>query len=44
MRAELVAYTYEAAVVRLRFLRPGTVTVTIPRDDKVHTITVVVIA
>ena len=44
MRAELVAYTYEAAVVRLRFLRPGTVTVTVPQDDGPHVIPVVVIS
>ena len=40
----LTASGYEAGVVSLRFLRPGTVTVTVPQDDGPHTITVVVIA
>jgi hypothetical protein len=31
-------------VVDLRFLRSGTVTVTIPQDGQTHTITVVVIS
>lgn len=39
----LRAYSYEAGVVDLRFLRPGTVTVTIPQDEKTYTIHVVVI-
>jgi serine/threonine protein kinase len=39
----LVDYNYEAAVVDLRFLSPGTVTVTVPKDERTHTITVVVI-
>jgi hypothetical protein len=38
----LVSQSYEAAVVDLRFIRPGTVTVTIPMDEQTHTITVVV--
>jgi hypothetical protein len=37
-------YRYEAAVVTLRFLRPGTVTVTIPQDTQTYTIEVVVIS
>jgi len=36
-------YRYEAAVVTLRFLRPGTVTVTILQDTQTYTIEVVVI-
>jgi hypothetical protein len=39
----LVAQSYEGGVVDLRFVRPGTVTVTIPQDEKTYTITVVVI-
>ncbi len=39
----LTAAGYEAGVVSLRFLRPGTVTVTVPQDDGPHTIEVVVI-
>ncbi|RQX12594.1 hypothetical protein DDE19_28085 [Micromonospora ureilytica] len=39
---ELVSQHYEAGVVDIRFVRPGTVDVTIPKDDRVHTITVVV--
>jgi hypothetical protein len=35
--------SYEAGVVEIVFLRPGTVEVTIPHDDRVDTITVVVI-
>ena len=34
--------TYEAAVVDVRFVRPGTVTVTIPQDEQTYTIEVVV--
>ena len=46
--AGLTSQTYAAGVVDLRFLRPGTVTVTVPQDDgpqddEPHTITVVVI-
>jgi hypothetical protein len=41
--ADLVAQSYEAGVVDLRFLRPGTVTVRIPQEDRDHTIEVVVI-
>jgi hypothetical protein len=40
----LRAYSYEAGVVDLRFLRPGTVTVTIPQDEQTYTINVVVIS
>jgi hypothetical protein len=39
----VVSSTYEAGVVDLRFIRPGTATVTIPQDDMTYTITVVVI-
>jgi hypothetical protein len=38
----LVSQTYEAAVVDVRFVRPGTVTVTIPQDEQTYTIEVVV--
>ncbi|MER7587488.1 hypothetical protein ABTW72_08120 [Micromonospora sp. NPDC127501] len=41
-RAELVSQHYEAGVVDIRFVRPGTVAVTIPKDGREHTITVVV--
>jgi cytoskeletal protein RodZ len=40
----LVSQTYEAGIVDLRFVRTGTVTVTIPQDEQTYTITVVVIA
>jgi hypothetical protein len=40
----LRSYSYEAGVVDLRFIRPGTVTVTIPQDEKTYTINVVVIS
>jgi hypothetical protein len=39
----LVSQSYEGGVVDLRFVRPGTVTVRIPQDEKTYTITVVVI-
>lgn len=39
----VASQTYEAGVVDIRFIRAGTATVTIPQDDQVHTITVVVI-
>jgi hypothetical protein len=38
----LVTQNYEAGVVDIRFVRAGTVTVTIPQDEQTHTITVVV--
>lgn len=41
-RPELVSQHYEAGVVDIRFVRPGTVDVTIPQQDREHTITVVV--
>ncbi|MFG1917202.1 hypothetical protein [Micromonospora sp. NPDC048898] len=41
-RPELVSQQYEAGVVDVRFVRPGTVAVTIPKDGREHTITVVV--
>lgn len=41
--AGLTSQTYAGGVVDLRFLRPGTVTVTVPQDDGPHIITVVVI-
>ncbi|MEU4419910.1 hypothetical protein AB0F81_04740 [Actinoplanes sp. NPDC024001] len=40
----LVSQSYEGGVVDLRFVRPGTVTVTIPQDEKTYTITVVVVS
>jgi hypothetical protein len=40
----VVSQSYEGGVVDLRFLRPGTATVTIPQEDRTHTIEVVVIA
>jgi hypothetical protein len=39
----LVTRSYEAGVQDIRFVRPGTVTVTIPQEEQTHTITVVVI-
>jgi hypothetical protein len=41
-RPDLVSQHYEAGVVDIRFVRPGTVAVTIPKDDRAHTVTVVV--
>ncbi|MEV4121387.1 hypothetical protein [Micromonospora sp. NPDC049645] len=41
-RPELVSQQYEAGVVDIRFVRPGTVAVTIPKEGREHTITVVV--
>ncbi|MFG1871093.1 hypothetical protein [Micromonospora arborensis] len=41
-RPDLVSQQYEAGVVDIRFVRPGTVDVTIPQQDRSHTITVVV--
>jgi hypothetical protein len=41
--ASLRSQSYEAGVVDIRFLRPGTVTVTIPQEEQTYTITVVVI-
>ena len=38
----LVSSSYEAGVVDVRFVRAGTVTVTIPQDEQTYTITVVV--
>jgi hypothetical protein len=40
----VVSSSYEAGVVSLRFIRPGTATVTIPQDEQTYTITVVVIS
>jgi len=40
----LVSSNYEGGVVDLRFVRPGTVTVTIPQDEQTYTITVVVVS
>jgi hypothetical protein len=40
----LVSQSYEGGVVDLRFVRAGTVTVTIPQDDQTYTITVVVVS
>jgi hypothetical protein len=39
----LRSQSYEAGVVDIRFVRPGTVTVTIPQDEQTYTITVVVV-
>lgn len=39
---DLVDMNYEAAVQDIAFVRPGTVTLTITRDERVDTITVVV--
>ncbi|MFC8620037.1 hypothetical protein ACFT9M_26990 [Micromonospora purpureochromogenes] len=41
-RPDLVSEHYEAGVVDIRFVRPGTVAVMIPQEDRTHTITVVV--
>jgi hypothetical protein len=41
-RPDLVSQQYEAGVVDIRFVRPGTVAVTIPKEGREHTITVVV--
>ncbi|MBQ0905674.1 hypothetical protein [Micromonospora sp. U21] len=41
-RPEMVSQQYEAGVVDIRFVRAGTVAVTIPQEDRAHTITVVV--
>ncbi|MET7817326.1 hypothetical protein [Micromonospora zamorensis] len=41
-RPELVSQHYEAGVVDIRFVRPGTLDVTIPQQDREHIITVVV--
>ena len=41
-RPDLVSQHYEAGVVDIRFVRPGTVAVTIPKEGREHTITVVV--
>ncbi|MBB5873994.1 hypothetical protein F4553_007428 [Allocatelliglobosispora scoriae] len=38
----LVSSNYEAGVVDIRFVRPGTVTVTIPQQGRLYPITVVV--
>ena len=40
----LVSSSYEGGVVDLRFIRPGTVTVSIPQDEQTYTITVVVVS
>ncbi|MET8268610.1 hypothetical protein ACWD8I_29130 [Micromonospora arida] len=41
-RPELVSQQYEAGVVDIRFVRPGTVAVMVPKEGREHTITVVV--
>ena len=38
----VVSSSYEAGIVTLRFIRPGTATITVPQEDQTHTITVVV--
>jgi hypothetical protein len=40
----LVAQSYEAGVFDITFLRPGTVEVTIPHDERIDTVTVVVVS
>ncbi|MGW9197416.1 hypothetical protein [Micromonospora chersina] len=42
-RADLVSRSYEAGVVDIRFVRAGTVVVTIPQDGRTYPITVVVV-
>ncbi|MGC4893585.1 hypothetical protein [Micromonospora sp. DT31] len=42
-REDLVSRTYEAGVVDIRFVRTGTVVVTIPQDGRAYPITVVVV-
>ncbi|MEH0825520.1 MULTISPECIES: hypothetical protein [unclassified Micromonospora] len=42
-REDLVSRNYEAGVVDIRFLRAGTVGVTIPQGGESHTVTVVVV-
>ncbi|MEU7932631.1 hypothetical protein [Micromonospora echinofusca] len=41
-REDLVSRSYEAGVVDVRFVRPGTVAVLIPQGGTTHTVTVVV--
>jgi hypothetical protein len=40
--ASLVSQTYEGGVVDIRFVRRGTVTVTIPQNEQTYTVTVVI--
>jgi hypothetical protein len=42
--ANLVSQSYEGGVVDLRFIRPGTVNVSIPQDEQTYTIAVVVVS
>ncbi|MFF4892587.1 hypothetical protein [Micromonospora chersina] len=42
-RTDLVSRSYEAGVVDIRFVRAGTVVVTIPQDGRTYPITVVVV-
>ncbi|MFI6128863.1 hypothetical protein [Micromonospora sp. NPDC051141] len=42
-REDLVSRSYEAGVVDIRFVRAGTVVVTIPQHDRTYPITVVVV-
>ncbi|MET8911603.1 hypothetical protein [Micromonospora sp. NPDC004551] len=42
-REDLVSRSYEAGVVDIRFLRTGTVVVTIPQDGRAYPVTVVVV-
>ncbi|MFI7330634.1 hypothetical protein [Micromonospora aurantiaca (nom. illeg.)] len=42
-REDLVSHSYEAGVVDIRFVRTGTVVVTIPQDGRTYPITVVVV-
>ncbi len=41
---ELVSESYAGGVVDIRFVRAGTVTVTIPKEEQTYTITVVVVS
>jgi len=38
----VVSRSYEAGIVTLRFIGSGTATITVPQEDQIHTITVVV--
>jgi hypothetical protein len=40
--ASLVSQSYEAGVVDIRLVRPGTATVNIPQDEQTYTVTVVI--
>jgi hypothetical protein len=44
MPTSVAKQSYAAGVVDVRFVRAGTATITIPQEDQIHTITVVVIS